>query len=372
MEVVNNKDIIYSKIYILLSSIAKSLLSTFNCIYFYNEGFSVTEIVIWLLVVYICYVIYQPFIIRYSYKLSNKINIVISLLFFLGTYLQLIFFLNTVTDLVINAILFSVYSCLYWNINHTLGFKTLTDKKIGRKVGILIIIGQIAEIVASLVSAFILDYFSIIPLFITSSILMIISTIYIFKLKEKRRVKSKDTIITYFKTIPKTTLFHIFLKESSTVMSKLFSLYLFIYVSNTYSFAGVANFFLGIAGIIFTYFLSKKIDEKRESYLLLCVILICAVYLLKINITTEVVLVIVFIEGFIKQFYKVVTSNNYYLLGNNLNKMTYICGNEVFVNISRIIIILIGYFLTGSLPKFMYFCIGLLVLSGFVPFKIKK
>ena len=123
----NDKDIVYSKIYILLSSIAKSLLSTFNCIYLYNEGFSVTEIVIWLLVVYICYVIYQPFIIRYSYKLSNKINILISLVFFLCTYLQLIFFLNTVTDLVINAILFSVYSCLYWNINHNLGFKTLTD-----------------------------------------------------------------------------------------------------------------------------------------------------------------------------------------------------------------------------------------------------
>ncbi len=155
-------------------------------------------------------------------------------------------------------------------------------------------------------------------------------------------------------------------------MSQLFSLYLFIYVSNTYSFAGLANFFLGLAGIIFTYFLSKKIDENREKYLLLSVVLICTIYLLKINITSELVLIIVFIEGFIKQFYKVVTSNNYYLLGHKLDKITYICGNELFVNISRIIIILIGFFLTGSLPKLMYFCIGLLILSGFVPFKTKK
>lgn len=93
---------------------------------------------------------------------------------------------------------------------------------------------------------------------------------------------------------------------------------------------------------------------------------------LKINITSELVLIIVFIEGFIKQFYKVVNSNNYYLLGHKLDKITYICGNELFVNISRIIIILIGYFLTGSLPKLMYFLHWLANFIWFSSFQNKK
>ena len=96
---------------------------------------------------------------------------------------------------------------------------------------------------------------------------------------EKRKTKPKNSLIKYFKIVPKTTLFHLALREASTVMTAFFPLYLYIYVSNTYSFAVLANFFLGLASIIFTHFLSKRIDDKRESYLLLCTVLICLIYL---------------------------------------------------------------------------------------------
>ena len=296
----------------------------------------------------------------------------ISNFFFICTYVDLIFFVEGVGSLIVNVFFFALYSNIYWNVRHNLEFITLNDKKLGRKVGIILIISQISEITAGIISAFILDNFSIVPLVIASSILMLISLISVFLMDEKRKKKPIDSLITYFKIVPKTTLFHLALREASTVMTAFFPLYLYIYVSNTYSFAGIANFFLGLASIIFTYFLSKRIDDKRESYLLLCTVLICLIYLLKIYITTELVLVIVFIEGFIKQFFNVVNNNNYYFLGQKIDRLTYICGNEFFINIARVLITLLGLFLTGSLPKLMYFCIGLLVLSGFIPFKIKK
>lgn len=367
-----NKKITYSKIFLFLSSLAKNILGTFNCIYLYKHGFSVVEVAIWVLITYIGYILFQPVLLKYSHKFSNKVLLLISTIFFISAYIELIFYLDSLFSLVLNAILYTCYASIYWNVRHDLEFITLNDKKIGRKVGILLIISQISEIIAAIISAIILDNFSIIPLVITSSILMIISLISVLLIEEKRKKQVKESILSYFKIVPKVTLFHLFLREASTIMSDFFSLYLFIYVSNTYSFAGLANFFLGLASIIFTYFLSKRIDEKRESYLLLCTILICLIYLFKINITTETVLIIIFIEGFIKQFFNVVNNNNYYILGTKLDKKTYICGNEFFINIARISIILVGLFLTGSLPKLMYFCIGLLVLSGFVPFKIKK
>lgn len=368
----NSKNIIYSKIFILLSSLSKNLMGMFNLIYLYNHGFSLVELALWQLIVHLCYLILQPLSLKFSYKFSNKILISMSLLFFILTYTQLIFSLNSFIDLILNAILFTTYATFYWNLKHSLEFNTLDDKKVGKKVGIILIIGQVAEILSSLISSFILDYFSIIPLFITSSIFMIIAVIYVFKIDEKRKKKPKGSLLTYFKVVPKTTLFHMFLRETSTVMGNFFSIYLYIYVSNTYSFAGFTNFLLGLASIIFIYFISNKIDKKRESYLLLSTILLCLVYLFKINITTEVVLVVVFLEGFIKQFFSIVSNNNYYLLGYDLDKTTYICSNAFFLNASRAIIFVIGFFLTGSLPKLMYFCIGLLVLSGFVPFKINK
>lgn len=341
-------------------------------IYLYKHGFSVIEVAIWVLITYIGYMFFQPILLKYGHKFSNKTLLLISTIFFISTYIELIFYLDSLFSLILNAILYTCYASIYWNVRHDLEFITLNDKKIGRKVGMLLIVSQISEITAGIISAFILDNFSIVPLVVASSILMLVSLKSVFLIKEKRKKKSKDSIITYFKIVPKVTLFHLFLREASTVMSDFFSLYLFIYVSNTYSFAGIANFFLGLASIIFTYFLSKRIDDKRESYLLLCTVLICLIYLFKINITTEAILIIIFIEGFIKQFFNVVNNNNYYILGTKLDKKTYICGNEFFINIARITILIVGLFLTGSLPKLMYFCIGLLVLSGFVPFKIKK
>ena len=83
----------------------------------------------------------------------------------------------------------------------------------------LLIVSQISEITAGIISAFILDNFSIVPLVVASSILMLVSLISVFLIKEKRKKKSKDSIITYFKIVPKVTLFHLFLREASTVMS---------------------------------------------------------------------------------------------------------------------------------------------------------
>lgn len=236
------KSIAYSKVFLLLSSLAKNLLGTFNCIYLYIQGFSVIEVAIWILITYIGYLLFQSVLLKYSHKFSNKVLLLISTIFFISAYIELIFYLDSLFSLVLNAILYTCYASIYWNVRHDLEFITLNDKKIGRKVGILLIISQISEISAAIISAVILDNFSIVPLVITASILMIISLISVFLIKEKRKKQPKDSIITYFKLVPKTTLFHLFLREAATVMSDFFSLYLFIYVSNTYSFAGLANF----------------------------------------------------------------------------------------------------------------------------------
>ena len=148
----------------------------------------------------------------------------ISNFFFICTYVDLIFFVEGVGSLIVNVFFFALYSNIYWNVRHNLEFITLNDKKLGRKVGI---ISQISEITAGIISAFILDNFSIVPLVIASSILMLISLISFFLMDEKRKTKLKDSLIKNFKIVPKTTLFHLALREASTVMTAFFPLYLY-------------------------------------------------------------------------------------------------------------------------------------------------
>ena len=75
------KNITYSKVFLLLSSLAKNLLSTFNCIYLYKHGFSVVEVAIWVLITYIGYMLFQPILLKYGHKFSNKVLLLVSTIF---------------------------------------------------------------------------------------------------------------------------------------------------------------------------------------------------------------------------------------------------------------------------------------------------
>lgn len=236
----------------------------------------------------------------------------------------------------------------------------------GRKVGVFLIASQLASLFSGIISAFILERFSLIVLIGISAFVMFSSLIPLFSIVEEKTEKS--SVKDYFQVVPITTLFHLFLKQGATIIENFFPLYLYLYVKQSYSFVGIVNFLLGFASIIFTYFISKRIDKRKESYLLLSVILLCLVYLLEMNITSSLILVVVFIEGIVKQFFSIVGDNNYYTLGTKISYSSYILGTQLYMNACRIIILLIAFFLNQSLPKLMYFCIGFIVLSGFVPF----
>lgn len=59
MELLNYKNITYTKIYLLLFTLVKSRLNTFNCIYLYRQGYSVSKVALWLIVVYAGYIIFH-------------------------------------------------------------------------------------------------------------------------------------------------------------------------------------------------------------------------------------------------------------------------------------------------------------------------
>lgn len=68
-----NSTITYTRVFLLLFSPAKNLLGTFNCIYLYKQGFSVLEVAIWQLIAYLGYIIFQPPVFRYNYKLVIRL-----------------------------------------------------------------------------------------------------------------------------------------------------------------------------------------------------------------------------------------------------------------------------------------------------------
>lgn len=354
-------------IFLFLTGLSKALLGLFNVIYLAKLEFSVSDIVLWQLVVYIGYLFLYPLSCFVGEKYGFKKLFPVSIFIFLLCYLYLNFFVKTTIDVVIYAILFVSWTNIYWMTKYHFEFQSLQkNSKVGKKVGAFLIISQIASLLSGIVSAFLLEKFSLVILIIVSSIVMVSSLIPLFFIKEEK--VERGSIKEYFQVVPATTLFHLFLKQGANVIDQFFPLYLYLYVKESYGFVGLVNFLLGLASIFFTYFISKKMDKKKEAYLLLSVVLLCFVYLLEMNITSSLILVVVFAEGIVKQFFSIVGDNHYYALGTKISYSSYILGSRFYMNVCRIFILLVGFFLHQSLPKLMYFCIGFIVLSGFVPF----
>lgn len=360
----NNKKL---PVFLFLTGLSKSLLGLFNVIYLAKLGFSVTDIVTWQLVVYIGYLILYPISSFIGGKYGFKRLFPFCIFIFFVCYLYLNFFVKTTFDVIIYAILFVSWTNIYWMTKYHLEFQYLKqNSKVGKKVGVFLIVSQVASLLSGIVSAFILEQASLFILIVISGIIMCSSLIPLFTIQEEKgKVAS---IKDYFQVVPATTLFHLFLKQGFNVIEQFFPLYLYLYVKQSYSFVGIVNLLLGLASIVFTYFISKKIDKKKEAYLLLSTVLLCSVYLLEMNITSNIILIIVFAEGIVKQFFSIVGDNNYYALGTKISYSSYILGSRFYMNVCRILILLIAFFLNQSLPKLMYFCIGFIILSGFVPF----
>lgn len=354
-------------IFLFLTGLSKSLLGLFNVIYLVKLGFSITDIVLWQLVVYVGYLILFPLSSFLGEKYGFKKLFPVCIINFLLCYLYLNFFVWTTFDVIIYAILFVSWTNIYWMTKHHLEFQYLNKNgKVGKKVGLFLIVSQIASLFSGIISAFILESFSLMILIIISAFIMLCSLVPLFSISEEK--VERGSIKEYFQVMPAITLFHLFLKQGATIIDSFFPLYLYLYVKQSYGFVGLVNLLLGFASILFTYFISKNIDKKKESYLLLSVVLLCLVYLLEMNITSGFILIIVLAEGIVKQFFSVVGDNNYYALGTKISYSSYILGTQFYTNACRVLIVLIGFFLNDSLVKLLYFCIGFIVLSGFVPF----
>lgn len=361
-------------LFILFSALAKSLLGLFNTIFLYKIGFAVQEIFYYFLTFYTTALFICPLTVFLGRRIGYKKLLIPSAILFFLSYYYLAFFVKSLLDLFVFAFLFGSSIFSYWMIRHHFELQEFKDAKVGRKVGILLIISQITSLLSGMISAFLLEKFSLFTLVIVASSFFFLSIVPLYFVQEEKNKKSATPvrISHYLSQIPFPTLLHLILREGKTGLSETFSLYLFIYVNNTYGFVGVTNFLVGFASIIFTYVFSKRIDKKREEYLLLSVVLLCIVYLGKLNTTSSLLLTLIFFgEGFIKQLYSLVTDSHYYGFSTKFDKDTYILGQEILYNISRIFIFSFGLILP-NLGKFIYFCIGLLVLSGFIPFSISR
>jgi len=356
-------------LFITITSFAKLLVEVFIPLLLYNEGFSIKEIILFLIFKYIFCTLIIPFGIKlgntYSY---TKLMLISSMLFTL-TYIYLNLLTRHIFALIFLALLFASYLTFYWLGRHIYALSIIEDKKTTDNVSLYSIFGVIGGLPATYIGAKILETFGFITLTIIVLILMIISIIPLIKIKDIKITQNNTKLKDIIKTFPIQNYIFTAIDQLRYLAISIFPLFIYINIKKEMTYLGITNIICGIGSIIYIYILSKKMDKNKKDYLKISSLLLALIYILKINITNaNIFLIIIFLEGVFKSALDTIILRNTYAYGKNYEVTNYIKFTELLNNITRTIFLIIFYILDLSLKTIIIISIIGIITNAFIKY----
>ena len=357
-------------IYIFLSTFSRNLIEVFIPVILYKNGFPIKEIIFYYLIANIfSLIICYPFI-QLSKKFNNRILSFIGIIGFVVLQILLNFISHNKIYLLSIAIFFAIYRRGYWIARRYYNLKVIKKEKISTTYSLISIINQIGVIVSSYCGSVILDYINLNVLTIIAILLFLISIIPLNMLKFKHEKNNEPLDIkATFKQIPKTDIYLFGSYELLNVVKFFIPLYLFIYVKNTYQTIGIVNLITNLSLILFTYLFGKKLDNSKNTYIKLAIILVTIIYIFKINTFGYILLIVSFIEGIFVKMYELCINNAFYKLSKEFEYNSYNLMYEVVQNSFRSIITFILFLSSFNLKNMIYFTLCFIAFGIFLNFK---
>ena len=344
--------------YVFLTTLARCLLEVFVGTILFKAGFTLREVIFYYLLVNLFSVILCVPCNMISKKYSNKILVIIGFIVFLTLQFILNHIVKSFYFLFIPSFLYALYRRCYWISRRYLTLYVVDNQNnTSKQYSIISILNQLGVITASYVGSLILEFSNIMVITIISVILLIISTIDLFKIKiEKPKNEKKLNLFKTYKHMPFSTVMNICAYEVQNVYKFLFPLYLIIYVKDTYTTIGIVYFVVNIATIIFTYLYGRLIN-KNKNYLKLSILLFALVKLAQVNTFGILLMIASFLDGFTTKMYelsihKPMLKLSSYFEYNNFNFMY-----EFTENMFRLITVVILYITNFDLKIMIYITI---------------
>lgn len=359
-------------IYVFLSTFARALIETFIPLLLFKFGYSLKEVVFFFLIYNLIELVLAYPLVKLATKKGNKILAIFGFIGFIVTQILLNKMYKGINYLLLIATTFAIYRVGYWLSRRYFNFKIIQKKHISSSYTFITIINQLAIVFAGYMGAIFLDFIGTTTLTIIAGILYIISIIPLFLFKFEHDNTNTDVQISLIKTIKDTKLSNVYLFGSYEILNVLkffFTLYLFIYVKDTYQTVGLFNVITNLAIIIFAHFYGKKTDGKK-NYLKLSIIFTSIVYIFKANSQTIWLAIISFLEGFAIKMYEISINKELYSLSKKFEYNNYNLMYETVCKIFRGIVLAISYFFINDLKIMIYVSVAF-ILSGLI-FSIKK
>lgn len=284
-------------IFSFLSTFARSLIEIFISLYLFKNGISLHNIILF----YFCV---NMFAVPLSYvfvKLGEKTKyiyiMIIGLIAFVIVQLLLRNVINSNYYLILLAFVYSVYRRGYWVARRLYITEIMPTNKTSGLFSIVLVLSQLASIVAGCVGSIILNNVGIVTLTIISSTLLFLSVIPLLGIKHNnvsKDIKLKESIKKYNKNNYLVFSFY----ELNNLLTFIFPIYVALHVENSYFLVGNLNVISNIAIILFIMIYGKVLD-KNKNYIVISTMLVLLCTILKFNIKSYYILAIYFVEGIV-------------------------------------------------------------------------
>ena len=356
-------------VYVFLSTFSRNLIEVFIPVILYKNGFSIKEVLIYYLMAnVVSLIISYPFI-YFSKKFNNKILSIIGIISFVALQISLNAITKNILYLFIIALLFAIYRRGYWIARRYYNLKVIKKENISTTYSIISITNQVGVMVSAYFGSILLDIISLKLLTITAIMLFLISIIplYLLKFKHENTDEKLDFSET-IKKIPKSDIYLFGSYELLNVVKFLIPLYIFIYVKNTYQTIGIVNLITNLALIIFTYLFGRRLDNSKNNYLRLSIILVVAIYILKVNTLGLMLFIVSFIEGIFVKMYELSINTQFFTLSKKIEYNNYNLVYEIVQNSFRSLEVFILLLSNFDLKTMIYITLGFIAFGAFLNF----
>lgn len=328
------------ELYVFLSTFSRNLIEVFIPVILYKFGYELREVITYFLLSNIFSLVLSYPLIEFSKKFNNKILTFIGIIAFVSLQIMLANITYSMIYILTISFLYALYRRGYWISRRFYNLQVMEKEKIGTTFSIISIVNHLGVIFASYIGAVMLDYLSVELVTVISIIIFMLSILPLSFMKFKHEKNNeKITLIKTLKSIPFSNLYLFGSYELLNVIKCFFSLYIVIYVKDTYSTVGLFNLITNLSVLGFSYFYGKKIDEKK-NYLKLSIILVVITYIFKANTTYIALAIVSFFEGVFTKMHEISISKEFYTLSKKFEYNNYNLAYEIVQNSFRTIAIL--------------------------------
>lgn len=363
--------------FVFISTFARSLVEIFITIFLFNNGCSIRQIALFYILVNLFSLPISYLFVKIGEKTKYVYLQVLSLIGFVGVQILLNIFDLNIGYIALMALCYSVYRRGYWVSRRFYITNIMPNKNSSWLYSFVSVMNQLAAIAAGYVGSYLLSGFNNLYLTILSSVLLLVGAIPLFFIKYEKN-SGKIHLLESLKNYKIENYLVFASYELNNTITFLFPIYIALYISNEYKLVGNLNAISNIANIVFILVIGKILNKysknKGMRAYTLSTILLMLCFFLKTKITTEIILVVYFIEGLVSKMQTQAESKIYFENRGDMDLMHYNLVYQLLEGLVRAVALIPGLFI-DDIIIILYIEIGFvlaLLLTSQIVVKVKK